>query len=1127
MTLLSSQPTRASLAGDDWQLWRAPLRPPGDRTMPDLTAARGYGQVAVPGNVQVQAGLQDLWTDVPELTSLNHDEWIYMRRFDGPALAADERCFLEFDGVDYFCDVWVDGHWAGHHEGQFGTFELDITEALDSGSSPDHELVIAVSCPWRVDERQFYLQPSTVFSVVLKNSEYMKGNLLHYWDGLPFSGNAVFPFGLWEDVRLVTRQGVALRRVSVATTSIGAGDGTRPADMEMTCEWWVDERHGPRTLELQLDVGARTFSGPSASYRFTTELEGSGQVETTHTFQVEQPHLWWTWDTGRPDLYQATLRTADGRHKATSTFGIREIRRDEETLAYYLNGQRLFLRGVWYPFANIFTALPQAAELRRDVEMLRDGNNNHIVVFTFIEKEPLYEACDELGMLVLQELPYQQLGPMKVVEPGYPRYQEYRDWSLGEVADMVRQRRGHPSVVMWGPFAETRKHGKWVWADYTEYVAAIEEIVTAGDRDALFHKSYCDFEEEHIWNGGFPFGEFWDHYERDHQFISEFGGISPPNVETLREFMPPDAIWGRPDRAAGRVNLPIDVEEYSYRWAFDYAGLCTSVARMYRWADRHPPTLERFVDAIQWYQALGLRYCAEVYRRKRFASIAGCRTWSYRENVPGIKFTVVDHRQRPKMGYFGLAAGYEPVLLSIDDQFPLRSRPAGSRYAHDLWVVNDTPERRQLTVDAVLHGVDGSVLDRQRLAVDVNGDAGIVAGSLDLTLPSSSGPVLLRSVAYDREGAFVTSSDTWINVAAAPFDSPVRVLLLGQGRYNAPVREALADIGGVAITVVDETNRNPQDSGWATDLANRYDVVWFTGWDAAVHHFRPGEFAAIRDAIAAGVGFIHTSGQGSFHGGDGRGAQLDVTPLGDALPVTMRPHEGVWDLIPETEPAADSSPLFDLELQSMPFKGYSRTAARTGSQVHWRIGSHPLLVTGTHGAGRTAAFMGYLTKPLRMFRIGEGLDWEDPLDVEPHWARRDIRAYGPYWPGILELSLALIAWVTGREDADIAATAEAHRKPLYERLAELPETAVEGHVAAWQGGRGEVTVRNVGGVVARLVRGVVEAGDSTDHRFRDGFVDLLPGESRTLRFEADDDHAVGLSLSGQNVPAVTVPILAG
>jgi beta-mannosidase len=1104
-----------SLGSDSWELYRAPLRDEGSRHAPALELTEAMGAVTVPGNLQLQLKFEDPWLDVPELTRLNHFEWLYTRSFTTPEHDGS-RVFLTFAGVDYFTDVWVNGTHVAHHEGAFSQWEADITAALGPGGE-SNELVLAISCPWRVDARAFFLQPSTVFSVILKNSEYMKGNLLHYWDGLPLSGNAVFPFGPWRDIQLECRSGPTLRRTSVSTLSLDDGG----AELQIDCEWWSDAVHECE-VELELSIAPETFSGPSTVVRATVRV-APGDSESQTRATLEEPHLWWTWDTGEQDLYRATV-DAGSAGTSDTVFGVRLLERDPESLAYSLNGQRLFLRGVWYPFANIFSAAPSALEHWRDVEMLRDGNNNHIVSFTFVEKDALYDACDRLGMLVFQELPYHQLGPMRVLDPAYPRFQEYWQWSLGEVENIVKQLRGHASVVLWAAFAETRKQERWVWGDYTDYSAAIGEIVRRHDPDAIYHPSFCDFKEEHIWNGGFPFGEFSDHHDRNHHFISEFGAIAPPVVETLREFMGPEAIWDVAEGLEGRLQLPVDAEEYSYRWAFDYAGMCTSVARMFKHVDRAVPTLERFVDAIQWYQAFGLRYCAEVYRRKRFSDITGCRTWSYRENVPGIKFTVVDHRQRPKLGYFGLKQAYEPILLSIDDREPLRPRGAGSRYQHDIWLVNDTPRSERLDIDVRLLDPSGGELATWSAAATAGGDSGQVLARLDLELPREVGPYLVRSTARRRDGSQATASESWVHIVRPAFDRDVRVLVLGQARYNAPILEALRDVSGVVLEVVDETNRVPQDSSWSEGLEQRVDVVWFAGWDYAAHQFREREWANIAAAVAEGVGLVHTGGQASFHGGDGRGALLDSTPLGDVLPVSLRPHDGVWDRTPVVEAAPGCSPLFAHDLSDMPFRGFSRTTARPGTETHWMIGRHPLLVTGRHGEGRTVAFTGSFTKPLRMFRVGEGLDWEDPLDVEPHWARRDIRAYGPYWRGVLELALGLLAHAGGRPlTATPAVLADEVRTPLFERLAGLPETTLDVEVTRAEsvtggGTSGTLIVTNTGGTVARLVRGTVVAGGERDHRFRDGFVDLMPGERASLRFEAGCDRAAidAVEVRGQN-----------
>lgn len=1109
-----------SLAGDAWQLYRGPLRDAGSSVMPDVSGLRAYGRVQVPGSIQAQAGLPDLWNDTPEATSLNFDEWTYVRRFEVDA-DPGARTFLECDGLDYFADVWVDGTWVGHHEGMFSTSEFDVTDAL--GAGPDHELVIALSCPWRVDDRQFFLQPSGVGTVWIKNTEYMKGNLLHYWDGLPLSGNAVFPFGLWGDVRIAVRSGVLLRRIATATLEVGH-DG---AVVELACEWWSSgDDTGERTVSVE--VAPDNFEGPPQTHAIRVDGLAPGTSETRHRFVVADPVLWWSWDTGLPNLYRVTATDHATRSRAVTRLGIRTLSRDDRDRAYYLNGQRLFLRGVWYPFADIYPSSPVESEQRRDVDMLVDANINHIIVFTYVEKVALYDACDERGILIFQELPFHQLGPMKVLEPGYPRYQRFWDWSLGEVRNIVRQRRGHPSVVTWCPFAETLKDGEWMWgADYTEYVLAIEAIVRHESPDTMYHRSFCDFDESHIWNGGFAYGEFWDHYDHDSTFVSEFGAISLPVVETLREYMPDGSLWDRPELAEGRLRLPIDAEEYAFRFSFDYPGLATIVWRMYHWADRHPASLDRFVDAVQWYQAMGLRYAAEAYRRNRYDQIVGCRTWSYRENLPGAHFTVVDHRQRPKQGYFGLAAAYEPVLLTLDDQYPLRPRAAGGRYQHELLVINDTPTPRSLDVAAALHRPDGSVVASVRSHVLVQGDASASGGSLDLPLPADvAEPVLLRLAATGEDGALVTSADTWIGVVPPAFAPTLRVLLLGNQRYNEPIRAALEEVSGVVLSVVDEHVRVPRDSSWAEDLAARYDVIWFSGWDAAVHVFRPAELQAIADAVAAGVGFVHTGGQGSFHAADGRGAQLDLTALGAALPVTMGPHEGAWDLIPAARMDPGSDPSFGFGLDQMAMLGYSRAAATPGSTVHWWIGGHPLLVTGRHGSGRTVAFTGYLTPPIGVVPTTEDVVLDVTGAVDPPWLTSDIHAYGPYPAQLLELSLSLLAAAAGRS-METERVAEAYRQPLYERLTALPPTTLALEVLADANDvaddrRGSVRVSNTGPVVARLVRGRITSRTGVDHRFRDGFADILPGGSVDLRFEVGRDvEDPVIEISGQNTELVS------
>jgi beta-mannosidase len=1135
------------LSGDGWTLFRGPLRAEGSTAVPDASRLDHVGAVRVPGNIQTQLGLPDPMLDAPEVTTLNDYEWLHATSFDTPdaAAQASARALLVFDGVDYFCDVWLNGLHAGHHEGMFTGFEFDVTTALRPPGQPN-ELLVAVSCPWRIDARTYRLQPSTAAGPAIKDSEYMKGNVLHYWDALPLAGNAVLPFGLFRDLRLEVRRGVALLSASVATIAI---DEHR-AELELLCEWWSGEAAAVE-CPLGWRVAPETFEGRTVAFS-TPLVVAPGRTETRTRFALADPRPWWTWDTGRPDLYRLVVEppTADAssaKGPLVRSFGVRVLDRDEATLTYTLNGRRLFLRGAWYPFAGLFPADISDVAYLRDVAMLRDANCNHVAVVGYIERPVFYDACDRAGMLVFQQLPFTQFGPMGVLDGSYPRRDTYQAWALGEVDNVVRQLRGHPSVGVWGAFAETRKDGHWVWGDYEAFARAIGDVVRAADPDALYHASFCDLGEGHIWSGGYPFGEFSDHYRTDHRFVSEFGAIAPPVVETLRDMIPDDAIWDRPDGAGGRLGLPIMAEEYAYYWAFDYAGLANSVARMYRHADRAPASVERFVDALQWYQAFGLRYCAEAYRRRRFAPIAGCRMWSYREVGPGIKFTVVDHFQRPKMGYFGLQAGYQPVLISIDDRLPLAPRPAGSSYVQDVWLINDMADGQHLEVEAVLHDPWGSVHARWRAEADLPGDSSQIVGTLSVRLPDRPGPYLLRLRARRPDGTDVASNESWVRVVRPAFDRPLRLLLLGQRRYTGPIIAGLEPIPGLETEIVDETRRQPRDSTWSEQLAERFDVIWFAGWDNAAYQFRPDEWRNLSEGVAAGVGLIHTGGQGSFHGGDGRGALLDSTALGDALPVDLRPRDVLLDVRPGVRPRSDCDPEFDAPLEGLPFHGHHRVAARQGAKVHWMIGDDPLLVTGRFGKGATVAFTAWLTALLSPISMNEAADafWveatalrdggerEEPALAEAPWLRADIRAYGPHWDGTLALGLGLLAHAGRRLlRAPVREFVDEYQQPLFERLARLPPTTLAcrigwlEHDEALAEVRGAIEIRNEGPVLARLVRGVAMTDGEAIGRFRDGFVDLLPGEGCSLRFEAPyrPEQPLIVGVSAQNAPPVQVTV---
>lgn len=1098
-----------SLNGD-WTLAARDLTLVGTR--PEAEHLRVHGAVAVPGHVQLQIGLADPFLDTTEVVAVNDSEWVYERTVAVPQGAG--RHFLCFAGTDYYCDVWVNGIHVGHHAGMYSDWEVDVTEAIGSGA--EALIQVAVSCPWRILENAQPLLPATFEAGLDPNTEYLKGNHVMQWDGWPMRGQTLLPFGLWRDVTLETREGPTLRRFAVATTAIVADAAT----MRLSGEWWSGEQ-AATSIEAVLEISPENFDGPTVTVPVSVTVQ-PGYSDIDIEFTVDNPHLWWTWDLGTPHLYRARLADTDG------VFGIRQFHRSADSLESHLNGRRIFLRGVWNS-PTTFEGAVTPSGVRRDVEFLRDSNGNSLNVHGYVARPELYDAADRLGVLLFQQLPFHQFGPGALVSPANPRSAEFIPHILEEFEAIVRRLRGAASLVIWGSFAEARQNGEWWMGDYDDIDARIADLTDRLDTDAEYHSSYCDFGEDHYWHGAIGFGEFTDNLNAATHFVSEFGCPAPPVLESLETFVSPESLWGYEAGRSGRLGLPIDPAEWAYIWGHDYEGMTASLSRVLHHVSPHPETIDEFVDATGWYQWLAHRYNGEVFRRKRYANIAGVRMWSLRDSSPGAKCAPLDYWQRPKMGLEGLRLAYAPFLLSLDEPQPLEPVVAGTSYAREVHVINDTALTRTGVLTASLLDVSGQPVAPSVTAPYSVAPDEAVRIPVAFELPVQPGAFLVR---LDDE-ASGERSDNWVVTVPPTFESPVRVLMLGQTRYTAPISYALRRVGGVEVTLLDETSRDPKDDTWTRDLAS-FDVVWLTGWERAVHQFTRTELQAVADAVRSGVGFVHTGGQGSFHAGDSLGAQLDATPIAEILPVRLRRNDLIWDRPPAIVDAGAGEQV-GIDITALPSYGYARTELVPGATQLATVAGHPLLVHGRAGEGRTAVVTAGLLPSRRMLKTTDSETGEELPTTGAPWDRDDIRDYDLNWPGFTELAIHLIA--TAADRATTMPLRELgvilHRTP-YDVLAALAATRLEAEIVAcgWdpeaQETRGVLRVTNAGPIVARLVRAGITSAVTMDCRVRDGFADLLPGEHADLRFEiagsADEIgelfvQAVNAARTGLTVPS--------
>ncbi|HEX2272783.1 MAG TPA: hypothetical protein VHG90_02805 [Acidimicrobiales bacterium] len=367
------------------------------------------------------------------------------------------KCLLlSLRGVDYFADVWVNGHHVGGHEGFFGPFELDVSRCLHYGeinvvrlavTSPNEPSGdgIEVASGWND------FRPASSFP---NRKTLVKGTLGHHdakrggaWSSITSQdGNTG---GVWNDIELRVRGAVRLaagaRMTTLALSPPSAGTGERTASVEL--RFPVENMSkAPVQARLRVHLAPANFEGTEL------ELERAGVLQPgRNEVVVRDDHLspvrvWQPWDHGFPHLYtvRAVLEPvgepADEVTLETGfrTLGVTPIGESTGSAgSWVINGTRVFVRGTnLLPTYWLSEYDDQAAE--RDFNMLRAAGFNAVIVHTLVGPKRLYEKANRAGIMVEQIFPLQW---------SYDMSPDFVERARRQVRELTGLLHNEPSVV--------------------------------------------------------------------------------------------------------------------------------------------------------------------------------------------------------------------------------------------------------------------------------------------------------------------------------------------------------------------------------------------------------------------------------------------------------------------------------------------------------------------------------------------------------------------------------------------------------------------------------------------------------------------------------------------------------
>lgn len=1100
-----------------------------------------FRTVTVPGDTQLQAGFTGVagFRESKGLMEVNAREWWYRKHFHAAAQAPGMLSRIVFDGSDYFTTVWLNGHQMGTHEGTYVGFSFDVTKLLNYGG--DNVLSVLVTHPWAPKDRAVDEYMDGDFSMALGTP--LTGLPYHIginWDGLPAQGNAAIPMGIWRSVHLRTSGPLTIDDLHVVTRSIEP-DGSALLHVQATVGNATGEAE---TRKIELVLAPDNFAATNQAIPALTIRALPGQTTAEEDVRVPNARLWWSWDKGPQNLYdlKATIDPADGLpgDERAVRFGIRTVTRDAD-MAYHVNGQKLFIKASWFPIENFYRSTPTREDYERDLRLFRNGNFNMLVNFTVVEKPEFYDLCDELGILVVAEMPFPQFGPQHVLDKDSRRRDPFLKQARLQVAQIITAERNHPSIIQYSPLAEAHDKEKNEWGSfgpggyyatdqqgYDTFMSEMKDLVSALAPDAVFHASLCDLGEQHFWIGG-----DWDprHYQEQFDakagFISEYGTTSMSSFENLGKYLTPEEQWGIKDKTANWFNLPIDANAYAYWTANMDIGLSRMIDRSMRFVDRQPRSAQELVEDTQLYQAFLMQYTAEAYRRKKYEPINGIRDWDFLELAPGFRFAIVDYDRVPKTAYWYMKRALAPVAISFAYKQALESQLAGAPWSAPVWVINDLDREIKGTVHSELLTLGGDRVAAADFPVSVKADDKALAGTLSLTLPQAAGVYVLRaSLPSPVAGGNPVEETSFIKVVPPAFEGSHRVLLIAQSKFAGPIATLLRSMG-LSVDVYDENSVDAMSRELVDGAAihAHYDAIWLGSFEFLGKVLPKETGVAVNEAVRAGSGFIVTGGEGSFHGGGGHAALIEATDLAALLPVETMQREDVRpgpyqvsdslpsrSLITDITRASDDAGSSEISPESLELLrryglvAFNQVSIKPGARIELSINEQPLLVTGIYGAGKTAVFTGFTPEESDLAK----LPIDQYLADEPA-----LRAY-------FSLFVDLLADVLPQARRNAPDLLSMHEKPLFQTLKEQPETILSvTKIGQPQFDKGVMHVRvriESREGYAHLVHMRVEwKGTGPGPKIAelsDNDFELLPRESKEIEFESRGGS------DGQSIPWV-------
>ena len=644
---------RYELSGGNWRLQRASeVNATGEEI-----ATKGYDTskwivATVPGTVlasYINIGAvpnPNYADDVDQISeSFFRSNFWYRDEFEITELAENGQQWLNFDGINWKANVFLNGQYLGRIEGAFMRGKFNVTGLLHKGAN---YLAVEIICNDHFAAIKEKDENTTQFNGGILGADNPTFHASVGWDWITTVRGR--ESGIWNEVYLTSTGMVSVSDPYVRTV--------------------ISEDHKAVALHPSVFVrnsGSNAVKGTLSGYigdvRFEKTVTLPAQAEQEITFAPEQfPQLtgsnfrlWWPNGYGEPYLYDAgfafTPETSSVSTAISYKAGLREMKYVDakDSLRIYVNGRRFIPLGGNWGFDE-HNLLYRSREYDIAVGYHRDMN------FTMIRNwvgqigdEAFYDACDRHGIMIWQD--FWLANPADGPDP-------YDDaLFLGNAYDYTRRMRSHASIGLYcgrnegfPPDAIDRKLREYVHqlAPGMEYIShsSSEGVSGGGPYRALTMKEY--------------FGK------QSGKIHSERGMPNVMNIESLRRTFSPDALW------------PQSLQWGQHDFTLQGAQRASEFNRLVKEGFGEAKSAEEFSRWAQLINYNGYRGMFESTSKSR----AGLLLWMSHPCWPSMVWQTYDYYFEPTAAYFGAKKACEPLHIqynALTDSIELVNHSAGNQ----------------------------------------------------------------------------------------------------------------------------------------------------------------------------------------------------------------------------------------------------------------------------------------------------------------------------------------------------------------------------------------------------------------------------------------------------------------